>query len=108
LANVPPHQRLHLIAEAPPPGSGVAVGAVTGALLGAAVSGPWHTGSGALIGAVAGAAIGGAAEAESTARAQRMQAQSMTEGTRAALERGALNYRRAITACLEGRGYSVQ
>jgi hypothetical protein len=108
LANVPPHQRVHLVAEAPPPGSGVAVGAVTGALLGAAVSGPWHSGSGALIGAVAGAAIGGAAEAESTTEVQRMGAQTMTEGARAALERGAMNYRRALSACLEGRGYSVQ
>lgn len=108
LPNLAPHERVHLVAAAPPPGSGVAVGAVTGALLGAAVSDPWHTGPGALIGAVAGAAIGGAAEARSTAEAQHREALANANNARASLEIGALNYRRALSACLEGRGYSVQ
>src|ERR1700684_2913642 len=60
--NVPPHLRVVVSSGGPPPGTGVAAGAVTGAVLGAAVSPPWHAGPGALIGALAGAAIGGIAE----------------------------------------------
>jgi hypothetical protein len=111
LPNVPPHQRVRVVAGGPPPGTGVAVGAVTGAVVGAAVSNPWHTGSGTLIGALAGAAIGGVADAERTAQPNRIEAQADADanGARAAaLEQRALNYRRAMTACLEGRGYSVR
>jgi len=102
--SMPPHQRVAVVAGGPPPGSGVAVGAVTGAVLGAAVSEPWHAGSGALVGAIAGAALGGAAEAEAAAQAS-ADANRVQD---AAMERGALNYRRALSACLEGRGYAVQ
>jgi hypothetical protein len=110
-ATVPPHERVVVVAQAPPPGSGVALGAVTGAVLGAAFSNPWHAGSGALIGALAGAAVGGAAEAEGTAEANRIEAQPVADnnGARAAAyERGAMNFRRAMSACLEARGYVVQ
>jgi hypothetical protein len=72
LPSMPPHQRVRVVAGGPPPGTGVGLGAVTGALIGAAVSDPWHTGSGALVGALAGAAIGGAAEAGSAAEAERL------------------------------------
>jgi hypothetical protein len=44
LANVPPHERVHLVAAVPPPGSGVAAGPVTEAVLGAALAGPWQEG----------------------------------------------------------------
>ena len=111
LPNVPPHQRLSVVAGGPPPGTGVAVGAVTGAVVGAAVSNPWHAGGGTLLGALAGAAIGGVAEAESNAQANRIEAQANADanGVRtAAMERKAMDYRRAMTACLEGRGYSVR
>lgn len=111
LPNVPPHQRVRVVAGGPPPGAGLAVGAVTGAMVGAAVSDPWHAGGNTLIGAIAGAAIGGAVDAQRTAEVDRMQAQANADanGTRAAvLERKAMDYRRAMSACLEGRGYSVR
>jgi hypothetical protein len=111
LPNTPPHQRLRVVAGGPPAGANTAAGAVGGALVGSAVSRPWHAGEGALIGALAGAAIGGIADAERTAQADRMQAEAGADVSRAqnaALERKALDYRRAMSACLEGRGYEVR
>jgi hypothetical protein len=104
--NIPPHQRVRVVAG-PPPGTGTAVGAVTGAIVGAAVSGPRDGGAGAVIGAVAGAAIGNASDA---ARANEAHREVRVEEARqtAALEQKASNYRRAVSACLEGRGYSVR
>jgi len=111
LPNVPPRQRVRVVAGGPPAGTGVAVGAVSGAVVGAAVSNPWHAGGGALIGALAGAAIGGVADAERSAQTERLQAQANADANSAqaaALDQRATDYRRAMTACLEGRGYSVQ
>ena len=109
--SLPPHQRFRVVAGGPPPGAAVATGAVTGAVIGAAVSSPWHAGRGGLIGAVAGAAIGGIADTERTAQADRLEAQANADAKQArsaALERSAMEYRRAMAACLEGRGYSVR
>jgi hypothetical protein len=111
LPNVPPHQRVRVVAGGPPPGADVAAGAVTGAVVGAAVSNPWHAGKGAVLGAIAGAAIGGIADAERNAEANRIEdaANARAHDTQAAaFERRATDYRRAMMACLEGRGYSVR
>lgn len=110
LPNVPPHQRVRVVAGGRPPGTAVAAGAVTGAVVGAAVSNPWHAGRGTLIGAIAGAAIGGIADAERANETERVQEQVNANGSAraAAFEQRATNYRRAMTACLEGRGYSVR
>src|SRR5688572_3448397 len=111
LPNVPPHQRVHVVAGGPPPGTDVAAGAVTGAVVGAAVSNPWHAGKGAVLGAIAGAAIGGIADAERTAETNRIEdaENARVHDARAAVfERRATDYRRAMAACLEGRGYSVR
>lgn len=111
LPNTPPHQRVRVVAGGPPPGAATAAGAVSGAVVGSAVSRPWRAGEGALIGALAGAAIGGIADAERTAQADRMQADLDADADRArtaALEQKAVDYRRAMGACLEGRGYDVR
>lgn len=111
LPNVPPHQRIRVVAGGPPPGAGVAVGAVTGAVVGAAVSNPWHPGGGIAIGALTGAIIGGIADSERAAEAKRAEDQANANGAAArsaALELRAVDYRRAMSACLEGRGYNVQ
>jgi hypothetical protein len=111
LPNVPPHQRVRVVAGGPPPGADVAAGAVTGAVVGAAVSNPWHTGRGAVPGALAGAAIGGIADAERTAETNRIEDAENArahDAQAAAFERRATDYRRAMAACLEGRGYSVR
>jgi hypothetical protein len=68
------------------------VGATIGGALGGLV-GDWHEGENVLAGAAAGAAIGAA-----TAGARRKAA---------AEPEGPSDYLRALTACLEGRGYSV-
>lgn len=105
--NVPPHLRV-VTSAGPPPGAGVATGAVAGAAIGAAVSRPWEAGQGALAGAVAGAIIGGIAESAAAEHAREQAAANASYARAAALERQASNYRRAISACLEGRGYSVR
>lgn len=109
---VPPHQRMQIIAAGgPPPGAMVGGGALTGALVGSAVSRPWESGRGALFGALAGAAIGGIAEAERNEQVGHLQAQanlSETQAQNAALEQKATAFRRALGACLQARGYSVR
>jgi Glycine zipper len=106
---VAPHQRVQVVAM-PPPGTSTIAGAATGAIVGAAVSSPWNTGSGAAIGAVAGALIG--ATADHSRQQQAEQAQQHYDQRDAAanahLEQQSGDYRRAISACLEGRGYTVK
>jgi hypothetical protein len=105
--NVPPHLRV-AVSGGPPSGAGVAAGAVTGAVLGAVVAPPWQAGPGALIGALAGAAIGGVAESAAAQRTREQVAASVSSAQAAQLEQEARNYRRAMSACLEGRGYNVR
>lgn len=95
----------------PPPGAAVGAGALTGAVVGAAVSNPWESGRGAFLGALADAAIGGIAESESQHQVDQLQAQADARGTlaqNAAIEKQASQFRRAIGACLEARGYTVR
>lgn len=108
---LPPQQRVQVVAGGPPPGAAVGAGAVTGAVVGAAVSRPWESGRGALFGALAGAAIGGIAEAAHTDQVNRLQAQADANASRAqsaVLDQQAAGFRRALSACLEARGYSVR
>ena len=87
-------------------GAEVVAGAATGALLGAAVSSPRHGGANVVIGAIFGAALGAASgEARNRAidDAQTRQA-AAADRARQPLD----NFRRAMTACMQGRGYRVQ
>ncbi|HEY1898759.1 MAG TPA: hypothetical protein VGG49_03095 [Steroidobacteraceae bacterium] len=107
--NVPPHERVQVV-EGAPPGAGAAVGAVTGGILGAAVSNPRNAGAGLLLGALVGGALGAGAQASANEQAQAQadaNANARTQAQAAQIERKAADYRRAIGACLEGRGYSV-
>lgn len=108
-AEVPPHRRVRVVAG-PPPGGKVLAGAVTGAVLGAAVSHPHDAGDGALIGAVAGTVVGAVAASSDEAERRRLdEAERRREQDRAAaIEHKAESYRRALGACLEGRGYRVR
>lgn len=108
-AEVPPHRRVRVV-TGPAPGTKVMAGAVTGAVIGAAVSNPWDTGEGALIGAVAGTVVGAVAASADEKERQRIEDDARrTERERAAaVERGAERYRRALGACLAGRGYTVR
>jgi len=106
---VPPHDRV-IVASGPPPGTNTAIGAVAGALLGAVIAGPRDAGFGAVAGGITGAAIGSTGDA-ANAQAQNQQiqaARAQDARQAAAVDQKASNYRRAISACLEGRGYSVK
>jgi len=92
-------------------GKGLLAGAAAGAVIGAIDD---HPGRGAAIGAVIGAIAGSEVEsrgedqarAEATAEAQ-AQAEAMGEERDARLQ-SRQDYRRAFSACLEGRGYTVR
>jgi hypothetical protein len=106
----PPQRRLVVVPGGPPPGANVAAGAMTGAVVGAAVSNPWYAGQGALIGAVGGAIVGGIIDSQRAHQVQAQQAQlDATVNSRDPVyERRVSDFRRAMSACLEGRGYHVR
>jgi len=98
------------VVPAAPPGSGTLAGAATGAIIGSAVSRPRDAGGGALIGAVAGALIGNAADQVRAEQADAVQQRINAADDRRMHEfdRRAADYRRALSACLEGRSYTVR
>lgn len=97
------------MAQAAPLGSDagdVLGGAVTGALLGAALSSPRHAGGNAVLGAIFGAAVGAAA---GDARNRAIDAaQARDQATQFAVRAPRDPFRRAMAACMQGRGYTVQ
>jgi len=109
--NVPPHDRYRVVAAGPAPGTGTALGAFTGAILGAAIAGPRSAGAGLVAGAIAGGVVGTAAEQQQRAAVQAQADEinsARTAQQMAVIDARASNYRRALGACLEGRGYSVK
>lgn len=93
--------------QGPPPGTDTAIGAVAGAVLGAAISDPWDRGAGAIFGALTGAMIGSAGDA-ANAQASQQGMSDQAYHAQQALDEKAGNYRRALSACLQARGYSVK
>lgn len=104
-----PHQRV-IVEPLPPEGHDTALGTISGAIIGAAIGSPHHSGRGAAIGAVAGAILGAASDSARQEQTTAVQKSFDREEAKrsAAAERKALNYRRAMQACLEGRGYTVR
>jgi hypothetical protein len=99
-----PYERV-VVQPANPPGSGTAVGAIGGAILGALIAGPRNAGAGLLLGGATGAVVGTAADASAQQQANMTQAQinqSIAQG-----HARADSYRRALGACLQGRGYTI-
>jgi hypothetical protein len=94
-----------IVQPANPPGSGTAAGAIGGAILGAIIAGPRNAGAGLVIGGATGAIVGSAADANAQAQAQQTQ-QQINQNAAAGRAR-ADSYRRAISACLQGRGYTI-
>jgi hypothetical protein len=94
--------------QAPPPQGGPAVGggqrvggAARGAAGGAAIGAiAGDAGKGAAVGAVAGTMAGGA-RARQSKRAEQANAQAQSQGAMS-------TYYRAWSACMQGRGYSIQ
>jgi hypothetical protein len=106
---IPTDQRVRVV-PMPTPGYDTAAFAVAGAVLGALIGGPRHALGGALIGA-SGGAIAGAASDSARMESARQQEEAFAARARARdpqLDEKASDFRRAMSACLEGRGYSVR
>jgi len=88
-----------------PPGANTAAGAVTGAILGAIIGGPRNAGAGLVLGGATGAIIGSSVDAQAQSQAQ-ATANQLNMSAAEHRER-ADSYRRALSACLVGRGYTV-
>lgn len=87
-------------------GSQVAGSAAVGAITGAALSGPRHMGEGAVIGAIFGAVLGSAAQ-ESRAQAIESRQEARAAQQQQRQVRQMEPFRRAMGACMSGRGYRV-
>ncbi len=90
-------------------------GAITGAVIGGVIgSNDGDAAQGAVIGAVLGTMAGAAIEDQGQREAQeKARAEARREADEIAQDKAELalrksNYRRALTACLEGRGYTVR
>ena len=108
-SSIPPKQRVRVV-PMPPPGHDTAVLAVAGAVLGALIAGPRHAAGGAIIGGASGAIVGGASDVSRQQYSQQME-EAYAGHDRAVdmqYEAKAHEFRRAMSACLEGRGYSVK
>ena len=106
---IPSEQRVRVV-PMPPPGHDTIVMSIAGAVLGALIAGPRHAAGGALIGAASGAAVGATSDISRQESARQMEEAYANRNQARDLhyERKALDFRRAMSACLEGRGYSVQ
>jgi hypothetical protein len=108
-SSIPPERRVKVV-PMPPPGHDTVILAIAGAVLGALIAGPRHAGAGALIGAGSGAVAGAVSDATRQQYAQQME-EAYANGDQALdarYEGKARDFRRAMSACLEGRGYNVQ
>jgi hypothetical protein len=108
-SSIPPEHRVKVV-PMPPPGHDTAVLAITGAVLGALIAGPRHAGAGALIGAGSGAVAGAVSDATRQQQAQQLEEaySNHDRAIDAQYAERANDFRRAMSACLEGRGYTVQ
>jgi hypothetical protein len=109
LTSLPPEQRIKVV-PTPPPGHDTVTLSIVGAVLGALIAGPRHAAGGALIGAAGGAMAGAASDVSRQESARQMEEAyaNRDQAMSSQLDAKALNFRRAMGACLEGRGYSVQ
>jgi hypothetical protein len=108
-SSIVPEQRVRVV-PMPPPGHDTVVMSIAGAVLGALIAGHHHSGEGALIGA-AGGAIAGAVSDISREESARQLEEAYANSNQARdvhKEKKALDFRRAMSACLEGRGYTVK
>lgn len=98
----PPSER---VVVAPAPGTATVTGVIGGAILGSIIAGPRAAGAGALFGGATGAIVGSSIDAQN--QAQAVQAQQQINRDVAAQHAAAQSYRRAMSVCLQGRGYTV-
>lgn len=108
-SSIVPEQRVRVV-PMPPPGHDTVVMSIAGAVLGALIAGPRHAGGGALIGAASGAMAGAVSDATRAESARQLEEayQNRNKGRDLHNEKMALQFRRAMSACMEGRGYTVK
>ena len=108
-SSIVPEQRVRVV-PMPPPGHDTVVMSIAGAVLGALIAGPRHAAGGALIGAAGGAIAGTASDISRQESARQMEEAYANHNVARDVqkERKALDFRRAMSACLEGRGYTVR
>jgi hypothetical protein len=94
-----------VVQPAAPAGANTAVGAIAGAIIGSVLVGPREAGFGAVAGGLTGAAIGASTDAQAQAQANAEQ-RAYDRGYSASAAASS-NYVRAISACLEARGYKT-
>jgi hypothetical protein len=84
----------------------VAAGAITGAAVGAIASSPRNAGAGMVLGAIFGGMLGAAASENQAQQQERVQEARRRdwEARQAPVE----GFRRAMSACMSGRGYAVR
>jgi len=104
---VAPVEQRATVVPARSSGQTIGTAAAVGAAIGAVAAGPYDAAEGAVVGAVAGGFVGAVAAAADQAEAQQVaQARQTRVGTHHEQQAG--EYRRAMSACLEGRGYTVK
>jgi outer membrane lipoprotein SlyB len=108
-SSIPSERRVKVV-PMPPPGHDTTALAIAGAVLGALIAGPRHAGVGALIGAGSGAVAGAVSDVTRQQYAQQMEEAyaNSDQALDSRYEGKARDFRRAMGACLEGRGYSVK
>ena len=94
-------------APVPRDGRGAAVGAVTGAMVGGAMSSPRHAGTGMVLGALFGGLMGAAAQ-ESQAQAIEREQDAYRDRHAVRQAQATEGFRRAMSACMVGRDYAVR
>ncbi len=104
---IAPRETRATVVPAPSPLETVATGAAVGAAIGAVAAGHGDRAEGALVGALAGSVVGSAAAASAQPAPRATESRHDGRGY-GRYEREAAEYRRAMSACLEGRGYSVR
>lgn len=109
VSSIAPEQRVRVV-PMPPPGHDTVSMSIAGAVLGALIAGPHHAGGGALFGAASGAMLGAASDASRQETALQMEEayQNRDKARDLRREKKALQFRRAMSACMEGRGYTVK
>lgn len=97
------------VVPVPPPGAGLLGGAIAGALIGAAVSCWDNQAAGAAWGAAAGALVGGLSDAWRVQQARELNSVYASRASAtSSFDAREGDFRRALSACLQGRGYTVQ
>ena len=108
-SSLPAEERVRVV-PMPPPGHDTVAFAIAGAVLGALVGGPRYAAVGAVAGAAGGIIVGSVSDAARMEAAQQQEERyaAQNRASAAKVEGQVAEFKRAMSACLEGRGYRVR